>query len=959
MAADHRKFRLVLAALAAAALALAAPAHGALTAPVLLDPGAGASVQALPAFSWSPVPGADSYEFQVAADQNFNSPVLGAGEGSFTTNNTRATLKKTLPNGRYWWRVRATTTSGNASPWSSPRSLTKAWTQVPASQTPAFGFPFTFPGAPITLGWSPVPYAASYMFSLASDPALANIVENNGQPVETWATNYVPTFNLLPAGTYYWNVVPVDSEGNRGAASPVSSFYWSWPSVTTAQVTDLMVADEMFDPQFSWDPVPGAAKYEVEVNSSVDFAPGSKVCCSQLTASTSLSPTVVFRDNTYFWRVRALDAAGNSGVWNRGPDFIKTFDKVPPVTAPSIKNLHMRDNLADPGTDVDPGTPGYQTNVPILKWDSVPGASAYLVDIAPYNASICEWGSTDGWRVVTAIPSWSPMGTGWNGVKPYPDARSVAYDFAALALNQRYCVRVRAKGERDADFQDVYGDFTYLDDGTGVGFQWTGYPAGGACTPSCNAGYPGADDYLLPARGTLTRLTPLITWRPLSGRQSYFVLVSKDANFSNIVDYAFTQIPAYSPRGFIQPTTYTDETTLYYWAILPATNLNGSGAVGDPLAAAASNFQKQSLPPSATSPADGALLTEQPVFRWTTVEGARRYRFQIAQEPTFATLLEDVTTASTSYTPFTTHPADTTLYWRVRADDENLNGLTWSAVRTFQRRLPTPTPSADNATSGDFTPAWNWSNVTGASGYTFSMDGPTGQHQEWPSLRMPAATFVYLFGPGIWRWRVRAEFPKLPFGTVTGPWSSFVPFTRTLSEPSGAQTSLSGNHVLLSWNWKLGAKQFRVQVSSRPDFAANIEDVTTDNTSYAPLLTHPAYVNGGQLYWRVAAEDKSSNLGDWTQAQRIDIAQHLRLAVSQPPMRKLWTRVVVTVSDPAYKPVAGARVRVSGAGLRTRTGRTNRAGKVSFRLRPRKRGRVTFSASKAGYAAGALSVRVP
>ena len=118
-----------------------------------------------------------------------------------------------------------------------------------------------------------------------------------------------------------------------------------------------MSADEMFDPQFSWDPVPGATKYEVEVNSSVDFAPGSKVCCAQLTTSTSLAPNVVFRDNTYYWRVRALDAAGNAGVWNRGPDFVKTFDKVPPVTAPSIKNMHMRDNLADPGTDVDPGTP--------------------------------------------------------------------------------------------------------------------------------------------------------------------------------------------------------------------------------------------------------------------------------------------------------------------------------------------------------------------------------------------------------------------------------------------------------------------------------------------------------------------------------------------------------------------------------------------------------------------------
>ena len=123
-------------------------------------------------------------------------------------------------------------------------------------------------------------------------------------------------------------------------------------------MTDLVAATEFFDPQFSWTAVPGATKYEVEVNSSIDFAPGSKVCCTQLTTSTSLAPTVVFRDNTYYWRVRAVDAAGNAGVWNLGPNFVKTFDKVPPVTAPSIKNLHMRDNLVDPGTDVDLVTAG-------------------------------------------------------------------------------------------------------------------------------------------------------------------------------------------------------------------------------------------------------------------------------------------------------------------------------------------------------------------------------------------------------------------------------------------------------------------------------------------------------------------------------------------------------------------------------------------------------------------------
>jgi hypothetical protein len=950
----------VAAALAGAALLLTAPAQAALPTPVLGEPGPGATVEALPGFSWGPVPGAETYEFQVAADRNFNSPVLGRGEGTFSTKNSRATLKKTLPNGTYWWRVRASSKSGDTSPWTTPRSFVKNWTASPISLSPASGFGFAFPGSPIKLNWSAVPYAASYHFALASDPGMANIVENQGKPVETWATNYVPSFTLLPSGTYYWNVTPADSQGNRGAPSPVASFNWTWPSNTTPRVTDLMTATEMFDPQFSWDAVPGATKYEVEVNSSSDFAPGSKVCCSQLTISTSLAPTVVFRDNTYYWRVRALDAAGNAGVWNLGPAFTKTFDKVPPVTPPSIKNLHMRDHLADPGTDMDAGTAGYQTEVPILAWDTVPGASSYFVEVAQYTAGSCFWGGAGSWRVNTSVPWWTPLGSGWNQVQPYPvPGMTVANDLTvSLVLNQAYCARVRARGERDNALQEVFGDFTYLDDGTGRAFQWIGYPTGNACTPSCNAGYLGADDYVLPARGTLTTKTPLFTWKPIAGRLAYYVIVAKDPSFSNVVDYAFSRIPAYAPRNQIRPTTYSDETTLYYWAVLPAANANGSGAVGDPLAAAAANFQKQSVPPTQLSPADGVLLSEQPVFRWTPVEGARRYRFQVAQEPTFAAPLEDVTTASTSYTPFTTHPADTTLFWRVRADDENLIGLTWSAVRTFQRRMPTPTLAGDNLTIGDFTPVWTWSHVNGASGYTFSMDGPNGDHKEWPGLRMPAAAFVYLFGPGIWRWRVRAEFPKLPSGTVNGPWSSYLPFTRTLSEPSGVRTSVSGTHVLFAWNWKLGAKNFKVQVSQRPDFSSNLEEVETDNTSYAPTLLHPFYQSGGTFWWRVAAMDKARNVGDFSPAQRIDLLQRLRVVVSGRPVRRRRARLTVMVSNPSRRAVAGATVTVSGAGVRSRRARTNRTGRVTFRLRPTKRGRLLFSAKKAGYGPGALSLRI-
>ena len=380
--------------------------------------------------------------------------------------------------------------------------------------------------------------------------------------------------------------------------------------------------------------------------------------------------------------------------------------------------------------------------------------------------------------------------------------------------------------------------------------------------------------------------------------------------------------------------------------------------MGDPLSAAASNFQKQSIPPAAISPADGALLTVQPVFRWTQVEGARRYRFQVAQEPTFAAPIEDVTTAATSYTPFTTHPADTTLYWRVRADDENLIGLNWSPVRTFQRRLPAPTPSAGNPTSGDFTPSWKWSNVTGASGYTFAMDGPDGDHKEWANLRMPAAAFVYLFGPGIWRWRVRAEFPKTS-GFVTGPWSPYVPFTRTLGEPSGAATSVSGNHVLLSWNWKLGAKDFR-----RPDLAAarlRDDDRGRDDgqhelraAAHTPLLRQRRLVllargRSGQGLQRrrlvAGAADR----------HRSATARRRQPDRSSPP---LDSRRRHRVGPDGEGGCRRASVRVTGAGMRPKSGRTNGRGKVTLRVRPRKRGRLLFRATKQGFAAGSLSMRI-
>jgi hypothetical protein len=968
MAADRR---LLAATFAAIAFLTAGPARGAVGRPTQTAPSAGAVVQFLPAFAWTPVAGVDKYEFQISADAGMNSPVLGTGKDDFFTRNTRATLLKTIPNGTYWWRVRATNAVGETSAWTQPRSFRKLWNLQPAIQKPLAGAALSFPANPVVLAWSGVPGASHYLVSAASDPSLGSLVlhyanqDDPKGPPNVAATSAAITSALAP-GSYYWSVTPVDAEGNRGVATWVSSFNWLWPSTTATHLEDLNPAPEAYDPRFSWNPVPGAARYEVEINSSVDFAPGSKVCCTGTTIATSLSPTAVLKDNVYYWRVRALDPDGNAGVWNYGGSFTKTFDKVAPagpVPGTSIKNLRMRDNLADPGTDIDLVTPGYQTRVPVVRWDPVPGAASYEVQIADWTGSTCQW-ATAGYLTRTSVSEWSPLA--YTAANPIVWQGTLAREGFSPGT---YCFRVRARSDRAPVNQEVWGDYTYLQNANvdstapvGPAFTWTDYPDAsdpGNSTP-CAFGYPCAGDYLLPVTGTTSVRTPLFTWKPLAGANSYFVVVAKDANFSNVIDEAFTRIPAYAPRNLIKPTTYTDETTTFYWAILPAAAVDGTDALPLDLPnSAKGSFQKQSTPPTLVSPLSVQTFLDQPTFRWTPTLGARRYRIQVAADPTFGDPLDDVVTDATSYSSDTTYPADTVLYWRVRADDENLTGLTWSATGTFQKKLAAPAPSAANPLRGDALPVWAWSPVQGAASYDLSVDQPDGTHRDFANFRTPASSFIKMTGTGVWHWRVRAEFPKDSGGSVPGPYSATQSFTRTIGEPANAQTDSGKDHILLSWSPRLGVKEYRVQIAESPDFSRTLESVSTDNTSYAPTMTQYGYGSGGPFYWRVAGVDEDRNQGDWTQVQQIRLQPRLRVMVSGLARRKHVSTVRVTVFDGRGGRLGGARVRLTGAGIRAVAKRSNARGAVTFKVRPKKRGKLLVSATKSGFQAayGSLKVR--
>jgi hypothetical protein len=709
--------------------------------------------------------------------------------------------------------------------------------------------------------------ATTYEVTIATDPRLASTISR--EPIETAGLSLAPP-TTLHLGTYYWAVTPTDAEGNKGVRSKIRSFHWRWNNVPgNLQVHDLVGASDLVDfgsslesdlylPQFTWDPVPGASRYELEINSDESWAIGSRVCCNEKILAPTFTPTESFKSNVYYWRVRAFDATGNPGTWStpgkatakKDPDaFAKTFDNVcigelqvncVPSPGPSLQALRIIDWSGAVVT-------GGGTSSPMAIWDPVPGASSYEYDVTRYVNNACDftWPGNDHWRGTTAVNAWSPLGVRPTSVKPYPDRHPISDDSEAPVAGAHYCIRVRAV-TASSKSGPVYGDYTTISNA----FTFSGPQAGVVSTL-------GGGDYLAPAQGAPSdplRSMPVFRWRPVAGAKSYWVLVSKDPSFTNIVDYAFTQVPVYAPRTNSGDTTYPDETTTYYWAVLPAQSANGQGASGDPVNIQHGTFQKQ-VPPGKPSV---SLSQVQPVFRWQPVVGAKEYDLEVSVDPNFGSTVEHVTTVAPAYTAGVTYPAGKKLHWRVRANDDQDVGLSW-ATGDFEYRLPTPT-LAVNSTSGDTIPTWRWRPVPGAVSYDIHADLPTGRHQNFSRLPTAAFTAIKFEGTGIFHWQVRANFPGSSSG-AHGPYTRRVAFAHTIKAPTGAHSVGGPTSIALVWNPKIAIDHYKVEVSSKPDFSSTTEQATTDNPVYAPRLSS-SYHKGGVFYWRVTAVDGMGNIGD-------------------------------------------------------------------------------------------------
>jgi len=211
-------------------------------------------------------------------------------------------------------------------------------------------------------------------------------------------------------------------------------------------------------------------------------------------------------------------------------------------------------------------------------------------------------------------------------------------------------------------------------------------------------------------------------------------------------------------------------------------------------------YQESSPPtlpvPSPTRPVAGRPVdTEPPVFSWTPIPGATRYRVQVASTEGFESVLyDDVTERGAALPLYSVLPdGATTIYWRVRAETGE-EGSVWSepahfavsgaereaedaALRVDAAPVPLQPEGTEEAPVDQSAVPFSWEAIPEASGYQLQVAPTENVADPHVDLTVDQTTSLTLYDvlpveATMYHWRIRALFRVAD----PGPWSRPVPF---------------------------------------------------------------------------------------------------------------------------------------------------------------------------------------
>jgi hypothetical protein len=577
-------------------------------------------------------------------------------------------------------------------------------------------------------------------------------------------------------------------------------------------------------PVLSWGVVPGAVRYQVQVDNEPAF---TSPAIDRTTVNTTYVGSTPLAASDYYWQVRAIDADGLSSDWAAGSSFT-----VAPVTPPA--------NLSPDGATLA------QPDQPVrLRWDVVPGATSYTVEVGTDSGFVGA--KTYASQVNTLVVPDPPVATGYFWHVKAALAPGIESPYSATATYTAGSIPV------PGGLRTVASDGATTTDPTDV------------------------QDVVL-------------GWDPVPGARSYNLQVSKDDTFTgaSLIDNRTGLLSTqYSPT-----TTY--DNSQYFWRV-SATDVGGNVTAWS----AMSTFRRQwTEQPVALlpDPSTDAVVVHDPVtLEWTPVHHASHYQVQLGADPNFSPGTYSLClTAGTTYTPGgmtynvltgqASRKADdkclpapgTITYWRVRGLDTPFAGTgvqgLWSDTHSFIAstdgdRLTGSSP-ADGATVD--LPVLSWDPVRGAETYAVAVKlGSTTVS----SVTTHSTSFVpqQLTGAplaaGTYTWSVTAKDPvgtplsltQVRTFTVSGaiPSDGSAPLTALTG---GTTASVSTRAPLLTWTPYAGTAGQKISytISAGQHGTGtwfNPADSTITGNLLEKTLAYPAVTDPSTVFSKPGAYD--------------------------------------------------------------------------------------------------------
>lgn len=712
-------------------------------------------------FEWSPVQHATHYELWVGSDPNFSPTTYKICRTAGTTYTAGYLIPDDcMPRSQgqvYYWKVRGidTPASPNVQGIFSP-----TWSFIYDSgrvelSSPANGATVAVP----TLRWKAQREAATYH---------VRIEGTGGYSVsrKTYALSWTPPSLDATKGPFTWRVQAEDENGSLSPAYPGRTFTLGGSVVTAAApLTPMTGTNEPANarvPSLSWAPMPDAAYYRIRVGvhgsgfwQETGYTPFLNTQF-KFPAATDWDPKLALDGTSYDWQVRAFTAANTPIVtastddqgW--GPTGTYAISPLPAVTG---QRIALTGSALDSGTACgrkldDPNTdPDICTNVPstpVLDWDPVVGASAYLV----YLAEDREMTNLVYPPMRTGNTRWTPHLGHTPKALPDNDANKAYYWFIRPCKWASACGPDPISNHNSATHAfsktspavllEAPVTETEITDGR-IAFRWKDY-----LETNLESKYQ--------APGVLETDAESSN----QAAQKYRIEVSTTNTFNSLVDFAEVDQTSYSPWKKTYP-----EGRLYW-------RVQAIDAAGNRLTRSmVRTFVKNTPAPQLEAPLGDVLTNGLEAFRWEPSNHAKSYTLEVYKnaDVTFSSTNRVFTcttpqTACTNSKPFAA--SATSYLWRVRWTDADSRPGPWSATGRFRSSgqppgLLAPASGAYVASNGSYF-TWTAPPTSGGATYFRFERRPYGSSSLSETVITQATAYAptALIADGTWQWRVTA-----------------------------------------------------------------------------------------------------------------------------------------------------------------------------------------------------------